>query len=443
MSLMKAISKARFDSLAGYSRSPMMPLYATELAWFQEGDERVLGLVVMDLQDNDYAYYTLGRDGTGKFRAVTIDVSIATEGEATDLLAKRLAEQAALPPEAFVQGDEKGKPLDFFKPLGDPTRLNPIFTQLATKKGNSPARDLLVAMMYYFRDVDGNFVQQFQTTGIDSRLWELYLYATFTEIGYGLIRDKPVPDFHCKGLRGEFFVEAVTVNPSVPVVALTAENEDAYFDNYVPMKFSSALTTKLAGEYWKHQHVAGHPLLFAIQDFHAQGSMIWSSTALVEYLYGVHQREELTPDGKIEVMSEKLPDYQWGNKDPIPAGFFLLPNSENVSAVMANPSGTIVKFNRMGYLAGFGDQNIRMLRKGTCYRNGQPPEDFLDEVHGNGYSETWEEGLSIYHNPNALVPLDPISFPNSAHFTFESGRIIINVPDYHPISSFTHIIDPV
>ena len=39
--------------------------------------------------------------------------------------------------------------------------------------------------MHYFQDVDGNFVQQFQSTGFDARLWELYLYALFTEQGYG------------------------------------------------------------------------------------------------------------------------------------------------------------------------------------------------------------------------------------------------------------------
>lgn len=29
-------------------------------------------------------------------------------------------------------------------------------------------------MMRHFVDVDGNFVQQFQTTAFDSRIWELY-----------------------------------------------------------------------------------------------------------------------------------------------------------------------------------------------------------------------------------------------------------------------------
>ncbi len=35
--------------------------------------------------------------------------------------------------------------------------------------------------MPHFIDIDGNFVQQFQSTGFDSGLWELYLYTYFSE----------------------------------------------------------------------------------------------------------------------------------------------------------------------------------------------------------------------------------------------------------------------
>lgn len=436
---MKPISKPRFDSLAGYSRSPMMPLYATEVGWFQEADEKVLGLIVLDRHDNDYAYYTLGRDAKGRFRAVTIDVSVVTEAEALSRLEATLAEQAALPPEEFFQGDEKGKPVDFFTPLVDPAKLNTIFTQVIERKGYSPARELLSQMMYYFQDLDGNFIEQFQTTGFDARVWELYLYATFIELGYGLVRDHPAPDFHCRGLGGEFFVEATTVNPSVPAVVMTPENEEDYFNNFIPMKFSGALTAKLKKKYWTHEHVQGYPLLLAIQDFHAPGSMVWSGEALVEYLYGFRLTEKQMPDGTIEVVSEKLADYKWANKSPIAPGFFFQPDSENISAVLANPNGTIVKFNRMGFLAGFGDSEIKMLRMGTCFRDYEPQE-FTAEVHTADYQETWCEGVTIYHNPNAVHPFNPDSFPNAAHIALEDERLINILPPFHPLSSRTQII---
>ena len=62
---MKPLSKTRFDALAGYSRSPQLPLSAEELAWFEEADEKLLGMVSLDIHDRDYVYTVLGRDARG------------------------------------------------------------------------------------------------------------------------------------------------------------------------------------------------------------------------------------------------------------------------------------------------------------------------------------------------------------------------------------------
>jgi len=51
---MNAISQRHFDSLAGYVRSPTMALVARELVWFEEANEKILGLVALDLTDQDY-----------------------------------------------------------------------------------------------------------------------------------------------------------------------------------------------------------------------------------------------------------------------------------------------------------------------------------------------------------------------------------------------------
>jgi hypothetical protein len=107
------------------------------------------------------------------------------------------------------------------------------------------------------------------------------------------------------------------------------------------------------------------------------------------------QVERVNGEGKTEIVSERVTEYRWGDKPPIPAGFFLLPDSENISAVLANPSGTLPKFNRMGFLAGFGDRDIKMLRSGFCYKGSLAAEKFYAEVHAPDYAETWCEGLSI------------------------------------------------
>ena len=271
-------------------------------------------------------------------------------------------------------------------------------------------------MMHYFDDVDGNFVQQFQSDGFNSRFWELYLYALLNELGYGFDRGHSAPDFHCQWLLGDFFIEATTINPSPGGPNVDTSDREAYFEHYVPTRYSGALCSKLKMKYWEQPHVAGHPLIIAIQDFHVSDAMTWSNSALVEYLYAIRQAERTNSEGKTEIVSEKITEFKWGNKTPIPAGFFQLPDSENISAVLANPAGTLPKFSRMGFLAGFGDRDVKMLRSGICYKDrGLTPEKFYSEVHAAGYAETWCEGVSVYHNPQAKIPLPREGFPGAAH----------------------------
>jgi hypothetical protein len=419
-----------------------MALVARELAWYEEANEKLLGIVALDLPDRDYVSYVLGRDAKGRFRAVWLDCSIETQESATALVEKKLAGLSHSPPEEFYQGDEIGGPVDFFTPVVPSDRQHPVFSTLISARGYSPARALIGEMMHYFEDVDGNFVEQFQSAGFDARLWELYLYALLNELGYGLDRQHAVPDFHCQGPLGDFFIEATTLNPSDTPPDVDS-NREAYFAHYVPMKYGSALFSKLKKKYWEQAHVGGHPLVLAIQDFHAAHAMAWSNSALVEYLYAIRQVERVGPDGRTEIVSERVFEYKWGDKPAIPAGFFIQPDSEHISAVLANPSGTISKFNRIGFLAGFGDRGIKMLRSGYCYKGSLMPEQFRAEVHSPDYRESWCEGLSVYHNPHAKIPLPPETFSCAAHHTSRDGRILSHQPPFHPVGSVTHIVVPV
>jgi hypothetical protein len=421
---MKRITKLRFDSLAGYSRTPWLPLLVQELGWFEEAGEKVLGMIALDLTDNDFSFFVLGRDAKGRFRAVKVEASISTAEEAEARLERRLSECAIMPAEEFYQGDETGKPVDFFTPVVSDELLNSSFRKLVSERGLSSARALIGELMYYFEDVDKTFVRQFQTSGFDARVWELYLYALFTELGYGFDRSRASPDFHCQGPWGDFFVEASTVNPSADPPDVGDEPDISYFENYVPRKFGSVLASKLNKKYWELPHVSGKPLVFAVQDFHTIRAMSWSSTSLVEYLYGIRQVRRNNADGSSVIVSEPIKEFVWEGKS-VPAGFFSQPNTENVSAVIANPEGTISKFKRIGFLAGFGDRNIRMIRNGQAYSSGAlDPENFVREVSAPGYAETWCEGLSVYHNPRATHPLHPQAIPCAAHHTSRDGRIV-------------------
>lgn len=436
---MRAISQLRFNSIAGYVRNPHVFLLGVELEWYEVGNEKLLGIIILDVTDKDFGYVILARDRLKRFRAVESIHSFPSRKKARTELRKELAKRVKHKAESFNQGDEKGEPLDFFRPVVKNEKLNRAFLELSTK-GVYPANQLIEEMMHWYEDVDGNFLEQFQSTGFDARLWELYLYALFIELGYAFDRTYQAPDFLCVGLQGKFFVEATTVNPTSPPVNLADMTKDEYYEQYVPMKFGSALFSKLKKKYWEKEYVKDLPLVFAIQDFHEFQSMSWSSYALAEYLYGSRTIKSLKEDGTTEDRVEKIESYKLGEKE-IPAGFFFQPDAENVSAVIANPGGTIAKFNRIGLLAGFGDTSkMTMFRHGLCFRNSDVIEHFTAEVNSSDYTETWVEGLSVYHNPNAKHRLNPDYLPGAAHFFFTDKGTVTYMPEFHPIGSTTSIL---
>lgn len=240
-------------------------------------------------------------------------------------------------------------------------------------------------------------------------------------------------------------IEAVTVNPTGGTEPdeppSSPEEVQERSRDYMPIKFGSALFSKLRRRYWEKKHVAGHPLIFAIEDFHQPGSLLWSRIALVTYLYGYRHTWGKDKNGKRTITPEKIETHQYGDKK-IPSGFFFLPEAENVSAVLFSNSATISKFNRMGKLAEFGSPRVRMIREGTCHNhdpNAAEPLRFVVEVNPSSYDELWGEGLSMYHNPRAAIPVDPALFPNIAHHWFEDGQIAGDLPEFFPYGSVTHI----
>jgi hypothetical protein len=69
-------------------------------------------------------------------------------------------------------------------------------------------------MMRWYKDVDGNFIEQFETAAFDARLWELYLFTMLTEVGFLIDQERQVPDFVARCLIGCVAIEAATVNPT-------------------------------------------------------------------------------------------------------------------------------------------------------------------------------------------------------------------------------------
>lgn len=450
---MKAISKVRFEALAGYCRRPETIFYSEEVQWLQTRTEDVLVVVIRDRTDDDFSAILLARDLKLRYRWIDMTEFLESLDAALAAAVPRLEKALSDLDKQRAQGDEKGSPVNFFAHIVPQEKLNSDFVCLNTLEGYSPAKELIIPMMRWYEDADGNFIEQFQTTGFDARIWELYLFAMLAEAGYTLNRDHAIPDFSAKGLLGELCIEATTVNPTrdksgAIVPPPEAQSREEFLEiqhNYLPIKFAGPLTGKLKKRYWERTNVQGRPLLLAIQDFHAPMSMTMSRTALPVYLYGYVHDWEHRLDGKLVITPRKVTSHRWGAKE-VESGFFSLPGAENISAVIANASATISKFNRMGAVAGFGSERVRIIRRGFATNldpKASAPKPFVAEVSSPDYIESWIEGMDVYHNPNALHPLVPEMLPGAAHhFIEEDGQLRSFVPDWQPFSSTTHIFVP-
>ncbi|EQB2038624.1 TPA: glycosaminoglycan attachment protein [Yersinia enterocolitica] len=444
--VVQSLDVKRFNALAAPSRSPGAAYISDELEWYSDTNEIVLGIVLRDTIDNDFVGIILGRDEGSRFRAFDNKVSIPTQEGARTWVQEAIRKHVGLGQTIFPQGDHS-KGLDLFSPVIPITKQHPYFTRLTEEESFIPAKTIINELMPHFVDIDGNFVEQFQSTGFDARLWELYLNTYLTEEELFFDREHYAPDFIVKKYGKQVAIEAVIVgrkgdNPvspaqTAPKTLTPSEILEKHKDE-MPIKFGSPLFSKLKKEYWKLDHVKDQPLVFAIADFHDDQSMQWSSNALITYLYGVKHEFSYDEDGQLIISPLKIEKHQVGEKT-IPSGYFFQPDADNVSAVLFTASGTISKFNRIGRQAGFGPDNIIMHRYGTCHDhdpNASMPKMFGYQVTTES-QETWAEGLSMFHNPNAKHPVPKELFPSIAHHYFDNGQIISQLPNFHPYTSMT------
>ena len=445
---MRPISKVRFDALAGYARQPLSFFMAEEQAWFEHGNERVLGTLIRDNNDRDYGGIILALDRKHRFRCVNVSSFNKSRRHAEVAMRREMESVAHQDNSKHHQGDEEGKPLDFFKPVVTRERMHPDFAKIAEQEGFSSARGIIEPMMRWYEDPDGNFVEQFQTTGFDARIWELYLFAAFSEMGYQIDRTEAVPDFTCKNIGAEFCLEATTVGASregplaiIPPID-TKEGRLAFIREFMPLKYGSALHSKFKKSYWEKPNVKDKPLIFAVADFQGGLSMIMTRSSLPMYLYGYDYDWRKDETGRLHITPRKIEKHRWGTKE-ITSGFFDQPGAENISAVVFNNSGTISKFLRMGRLAGFGSSRVTLTRVGTAVDHdpdATEPITFRPIVNTPSYSETWVEGFDVFHNPNALHPLDEWMLPGASHhWLLPDKQMRSRAPNWQPLASITHI----
>lgn len=435
--MIRELSKPRFEALL-YQRQPFAFLIIEELEWWTNEEETLIAIVNRDISDNDYSWVVLGRDETGVYRAIEQKVCIDDQVTARNELVERLKVLSIDNHQKFPQVDNKREKHEILVPCVSNTKLHPHFIYLTEDSFQTGSRGLIKELSFAFKDLDGNFKKDFQTTGFYGRLWELYLYAFLYESRLYINDDISVPDFIVECPTGKIAIEAVTVNPTdgvIPPQPTSPEEESELNKNYMPIKWSSPLYSKLKKRYWDKSEVIDTPLIFAIHDFHGPNSMSWSRPALSDYLFGVQCDAEGNDNPNQS--------YTFENKT-IPSGFFSLPEAENISAVITSSEATLSKFNRMGMIAGFSSQETHIFRNGVLLDlKNTKMLPFSHPIIVGKSTETWASGIWIFHNPNAKKPLDKNVFHRAINvFLINGQRVYHSSERYHVIRSSTNVIMP-
>lgn len=459
----KQITNFQFRSFPHATRPDGFDLIVEEHEWYSDDCDCVLGVLFKDLIDDDWAYAVFQLAPDGVFRCESTGQSFADMWTArqqlmteVDLLATQI--RTAKSAKAPVNLARKNASTDPFVPVVPEEKLNPLFKMIATDAFHAPARGMIREIFGSFVDYDGNFVEQLQTTGFDSRIWELYLYAYLTDAHFQIVPSVS-PDFVVKKFGLSVAVEAVTANATQG----TAASWDPYtsvrlhappFDSplpkldeefvykekdFVPIRLGSALYSKLKKRYWEVVTEPDTPIVLAIEAFHDEASLHYSSSALATYLYGYEMSYVWDASGQLVIVPVKIDSHSFAGKT-IPSGFFDQPDAEHISAVLFGNSGTISKFNRMGQQGQYRDDNIAMVRMGLCYdadRNSVEPLEFRYYVGDPKFPEWWGQGLEMLHNPNSLHPVDRDLFPDIVHHSFEDGRVHTDVHPFQPYTSIT------
>lgn len=423
---------------------PYQGFIGQNVAWFATEDRRLL-VVVLDFTDRDYNAVILGRDTQKWYRCISVKVSYPNLESAVEAAQEEIN---SIPPEqsVFPQGDE-GKTFDIFAPVVPENRQHKNYKVLLSQ-GHSPAREVIQELCFCFKDKDGNFREQFQSNGFNARLFELYMFAFLHEEKFIVDESSSYPDFIFKKGYNNYAIECTTVNKGQNDISEFPEDPEQQaklLRHYFPIKFGSPLYSKLIHKskgsyYWDLPKVKGHPFIIAIEDFHFEDAMCYSYPGLEYYLYGYEYDYERNDDGAIIPKPQKITSFVWGEKT-LDTCFFDLPESENISAVLLINTGTLAKFNRMGKIAGLGNETIAMYRNGLCF-NPDPksvtPIPFFFEVNETT-NETWAEGARMYHNPHAKYPVDIKDFTGIYHGYLDKNNCLLSIcPPFFPFRSRTH-----
>lgn len=308
--------------------------------------------------------------------------------------------------------------MDLFAPIVEFSKLhqNFVFVLLPQRKAE---RDLFSKWAEGFVDRDGKIIEEFQTT-FNSSFWEIYLNGLFNDYQFEIDWSYKSPDFIATSGKYEFIVEATTANAAEgkknewdkKLHPNELENIVYYEINREAMiRLSNAICSKLKKyrqKYSKLAHVRNKPFVLAVAPFEQPYFNLQYDRPIRALLYDYYVDEDeyiknptafpMGPEAKELGAIEK------DNGAEISLGFFNDQSMKEISAVLFSCTATWGKLSAMAVNENL-EKNIQTLW--ATAPNGKPT---VGDIKRPEHQEQIFDGLQIYHNPYASIPLPPDIF---------------------------------
>lgn len=333
--------------------------------------------------------------------------------------------------------------MQLFDPRFRDEKLNRYFKKIITDEAYAPAIKAIEEWAIGFSErkkESEKFVNEFQTT-FSSSLWELYLNKAFKELGFSIDYSKESPDFLLEHESGRSInVEAVTSNKPSNDGIDTNKLSDEEFLNYSSLKLLRKINDKKklylgsSGKmhpYSSLAHVKGKPFVIAIAPFDNDLSFSQNNTAINKALFGIDPPKQ-SPDGSFTTKkSTHIETYSGSN---VEIGIFTNDSFREISAVIFSTIGMFGKAVLQGgidctvkstrfrqksladFLAAEGSgklgvtqSNLSKTHEVLSFRQPLGDMVFGSDMHlcnSSEHKESHLDGMHIYYNPYATVPLD-------------------------------------
>lgn len=303
--------------------------------------------------------------------------------------------------------------MDLFTPVVPEDKWHPNFKTIV-KTQNGFNCDVLNKWAKGFIDRDRKFVKEWQIS-FNSCFWELYINAVLRELAFNICWKNPSPDFHIDK-PVDFTLEATIASNEVDGLEeyRTFEEPTPSDLNEFNRKAIIRLSNSIHSKYERYKahysglpHVSGKPFVIAVAAFDRPHFMVSCQRAIEALLfdYYVDEEEYLSRSDKSNGLTgNKIDRVLKDNGSPVDVGIFVRGLMPEVSAIIFSSTATMGKVRA---LSSDPNPNIEF----TALRlnpSSDKPHIIREKKHS--YNETLLDGLRVYHNPNALHPIDPSYF---------------------------------